>query len=559
MKNLNKKYAKKDLKYIWHPCSQMKYYCKDSSNLDSKNLPLVPIKRAKGVYLYDFNGKKYIDCISSWWVNLFGHRNAYINKKIKKQLRDLEHIIMAGFTHKSIIDLSARLCGLLPSDLSKCFYADNGSSAIEVALKMSFHYFKNMESKRDIFDKSRLDSQNIIESKLQDSKNLTESNSQQSLDSNNTADSNSQKTLFLCLENSYHGETLGALSVGDVPLYKETYKPLLLQALTTPVPNFMNENISSDFHNKSPQDSINNHKNKKTTTYCLQELEKILNTHGSKISAFILEPLVQCAGNMNMYPANFVKKACEMCRARGILVIFDEIAVGFGRSGRMFALEICDFVPDFLCLSKGISGGYLPLSIVVTSERIYRAFYDDEVKRAFLHSHSYTGNALACAAANATLDIFEKRNILAKNARKSAYIWEHLNTILAQDSIKHKVKNARKCGMIFAFDIDFAESRLCDSKDIMESKLQDSINLQNIESKDLKNADSKDSKDSTDTDSTNSKNQKNYGYIFYKKALKKGLLLRPLGNTIYLMPPYTITKKQINYILKNIEKILKKL
>ena len=319
-----------DLKHIWHPCTQMQDH--------EKNIPLIPIQSAKGVYLYDFDGNQYLDCISSWWVNLFGHCNPYINQKLKEQLEKLEHIIFAGFTHKPIIDLSNRLVKLLDSKLNKCFYADNGSSAIEVALKMAFH--------------------------AQAIKGKT-------------------KNKFLCLQNAYHGETIGALSIGDVGIYTEVYQPILLQTLKIKAP------VGEDYEES------------------LKELKEVLTDKKDEIVAFVLEPLIQCAGNMNMYSSKFIKEAITLCQENGIYVIFDEIAVGFGRSGSMFAYEQCDVVPDFLCLSKGITGGYLPLSVVVTTNKIYELFYAPyEENKSFFHSHSYTGNPLACACANAVLDLF---------------------------------------------------------------------------------------------------------------------------------------------------------
>lgn len=417
---------KLDLAHIWHPCTQMK---------EHEFVPLIPIKRAKGVYLYDFNDKSYIDCVSSWWVNLFGHSNDYINAKIIEQLNTLEHIIMAGFSHESIIRLSKRLTDLLPAKLNKCFYADNGSSAVEVALKMSFH-------------------KNLLQGKL--------------------------KNKFLSLSNSYHGETIAALSVSDVELYKKTYKPLLLECLNTPAPSGME-------YEKE-----------------LKKLENLLEKEHKNINAFILEPLIQCAGSMNMYSAEFVKKACQLAKSYDIDIIFDEIAVGFGRSGTMFALQQCEIVPDFLCLSKGLSGGYLPISVVVTSDEIYNEFYApyNEYK-AFLHSHSYTGNALACAAANATLDIFIKDDVINQNKIKSKYI----NSLWQGFAEFKSVKNIRHQGMVFAFDVKHPNPR--------------------------------------------------FGLEIYIKALEFGLLLRPLGNTIYFMPPYVINNDEISYVISSIKEILR--
>ncbi|WP_257395357.1 adenosylmethionine--8-amino-7-oxononanoate aminotransferase [Campylobacter lari subsp. concheus] len=414
-----------DLKHIWHPCTQMS---------DHEFLPLIPIKNAKGVYLYDFDEKSYIDCISSWWVNIFGHCNEYINEKIKDQLQSLEHVLLAGFSHEPIIKLSQRLCELLPFD--KCFFADNGSSAIEVALKMSFQYHLNNGSKKD---------------------------------------------KFLSLSNSYHGETLGALSVGDVALYKKTYEPLLLKSITTPVPT------------------------NKDYTKELEILESILKNHHHEICAFILEPLLQCAGNMHMYELRYLNEAIKLAKDYGVQVIFDEIATGFGRTGEMFALDYCSQSIDYICLSKGITGGYLPLSVVLTKDEIYEKFYDSyESQKAFLHSHSYTGNALACAAANATLDIFEKENIIAKNKIKSTFIKKQWESLKEFDFLG----NFRNLGMVSAFDIQ-------------KSKYQRA------------------------------------GLEIFQRALEKGLLLRPLGNTIYFMPPYVINEDEIAYVVESLREIFK--
>ncbi|MGX3045523.1 adenosylmethionine--8-amino-7-oxononanoate transaminase [Helicobacter sp. T3_23-1056] len=481
-----------DLAHIWHPCTQMKDHFSISQNDENlqndENIPLIPIKKAKGVYLYDFNGQKYIDCVSSWWVNLFGHQNKTINKAIKKQLKTLEHIILAGFSHEQIIRFSHRLTSLLSAPLNKCFYADNGSSAIEVALKMSYQYHKNI-------------TQNLAKNHALDSKN-------------HKPKSTKKRTKFLTLSNAYHGETLGALSVGDVGLYKDIYKPLLLECITTPVPKFT-DSINDFATTKNAKSKSTKSKLAKSTNPIhssnyqqeLRALEKILQKEGENICAFILEPLIQCAGGINIYSKGFIKSACKLAKKYGILIIFDEIAVGFGRSGSMFAYEQCGVVPDFLCLSKGISGGYLPLSVVVTSDKIYEAFYgDSDSNVGFLHSHSYTGNALACAAANAVLDIFASQKIIEKNQTLSEFIaslWGNLSSL-------KNVANLRHCGMIFALDI--VGSR-----------------------------------------------HKRAGLEVFKKGLKRGLLLRPLANTIYFMPPFIITKKQVKFVVENLREILQNL
>lgn len=532
-----------DLVHIWHPCTQMQ---------EHENLPLIPIARAKGVYLYDFDGNRYIDGISSWWVNLFGHGNKRINKAITKQLSRLEHVLLAGFTHEPIIRLSRRLCDKLPPKLEKCFYADNGSSAIEVALKMSFHY----HSLRD--------------SDLQDSSLQAESKSA------TKQAPRKKRTKFLALENAYHGETLGALSVGNVELYKKTYEPLLLECITTPVPK--SYNITSAQESKSTQESTTAQRATQTTftpanldssAYFQKELdtlESILQAHGDEICAFILEPLVQCAGEMNMYPRGFAKRACEMCAKKGIHIIFDEIAVGFGRTGSMFALESCGVTPDFLCLSKGITGGYMPLSVVITSQEIYSAFYAPyEAGRAFLHSHSYTGNALACSAANAVLDIFEKEDIIARNAKLAESIAAQWCSIANIKSIAHKVCNIRHCGMIFALDIvseNITNREIIGCRDGLDSKSLDSEAPESAkmdfgaQKGRLESATAQTTRQKSSPKSRQKAPQKRLGLFIFEQALKRGVLLRPLGNTIYFMPPFVISKKQARYVIRQIIEIL---
>ncbi|ACZ12443.1 adenosylmethionine--8-amino-7-oxononanoate transaminase [Sulfurospirillum deleyianum] len=412
-----------DLKYIWHPCTQMK---------DHETLPLVPIKKGEGVYLYDFEDNAYIDGVSSWWVNLFGHCHPYINQKVKEQIDTLEHVIFAGFTHEPIIQLSQRLCALAPKGLQKCFYADNGSSAIEVALKMSFQYHKNRGEKRPF---------------------------------------------FVSLSNSYHGETIGALAIGDVKLYKEIFEDILLQTLQAPVPKDQSEEAARE---------------------AALGLEKVFQAYEGKVAAFIIEPLVQCAGGMHMYHPLYITLARKLCDSYDIHLIADEIAVGFGRTGKMFACEYAGVSPDFMTLSKGLTGGYLPLSVVLTTQKVYEAFYGDYVEfKAFLHSHSYTGNPLACSAANATLDIFEQESILEKNEEKIAFIAEQLERFKALPN----VQTIRQTGMIAAVELK-------------EYPIDFRVNLK-----------------------------------IFEYAMKKGVILRPLGNIVYFMPPYVITCKEIERMM----------
>lgn len=429
----NSEMSERDLKVVWHPCTQMK---------DHETIPLIPIKQGKGVYLEDFDANLYIDAISSWWVNLFGHRNPYINSRIKEQLDTLEHVILAGFTHESVVRLSERLVSLAPRGLTRCFYADNGSSAIEVALKMSYHSHKN---------------------------------------------SGEERALFVSLSESYHGETLGALSVGDVALYKETYEPLLIRAIQTPSPADQSEEAALE---------------------AAKAFKALLETRGHEIAALIVEPLLQGAGGMRMYHPLYLSEAKKLCEQFGIHFIADEILVGFGRTGSMFACEQAQITPDFLILSKGLTGGYLPLSVVISTEPIYNSFYCDyDPARSFLHSHSYTGNALACAAANATLDIFERDNVIENNRVTSGLMGEHLKRFTG---IK-QVKETRQCGMVAVIELEWFEP------------------------------------------------QERIGLKIHQHCLRKGVLIRPLGSVIYVMPPYVITAGELGDVFDAIESALKEI
>lgn len=432
--NQNQRLHDRDLAVLWHPCTQMK---------DHETLPLIPIRRGEGIWLEDFEGQRYLDAVSSWWVNVFGHSNPRINRAVKSQLDTLEHVILAGFSHEPAVCLAERLVELTPPGLDRCFYADNGSAAVEVALKMSFHYWKNQG---DI-----------------------------------------NKTRFICLSNSYHGETLGALSVGDVSLYKETYSPLLMESIVVPGPDC--------FHREADESCAD------VARRQFVHMEQALARHAHETCAVILEPLIQCAGNMRMYDPEYLRLIRKACDYYGVHLIADEIAVGFGRTGTMFACEQASITPDFMCLSKGLTGGYLPLAAVMTREMIYQAFYDDYVNmRAFLHSHSYTGNPLACSAALATLDIFASDDVITRNRELAKCMYE---SVAHLEDHPH-VAEIRQTGMVLAIEM-IANKSTREAYDWRERK----------------------------------------GMIVYQHALKRGALLRPLGNVVYFMPPYVITPDQI--------------
>jgi adenosylmethionine-8-amino-7-oxononanoate aminotransferase len=435
----NEQYVARDLAHVWHPCTQMK---------DHEHLPLVPIRRGSGVWLEDFEGRRYLDAISSWWVNLFGHANPRINAAVATQLERLEHVILAGFTHEPVIALSEELTAIAPAGLTRCFYADNGSSAVEVAVKMSFHYWRNV--------------------------------------------GRTAKKRFITLSNSYHGETLGALAVGNVALYKDTYGPLLMDVITVPSP---------DCYEREPGESWAAHSERKFAL-----MEAALEQHADEVAAVIVEPLVQCAGNMRMYDPVYLKLLREACDRHGVHLIADEIAVGFGRTGTMFACEQAGIRPDFMCLSKGLTAGYLPLSTVLTTDAIYRAFYDEYVKlNAFLHSHSFTGNPLACAAARACLAIFREDDVLVRNRSLAAHMGQRAREF---ESHPH-VAEVRQHGMIVALEL------------ARDQATRDPYPW-----------------------------QERRGLKVYRHGLANGVLLRPVGNVVYFMPPYVITPDEIDLMVR---------
>jgi len=430
--------AERDLRTVWHPCTQMK---------DHEWLPMIPIVRGAGIWLYDAQGRRYADAISSWWVNLFGHANARIGAAVAGQLERLEHVMLAGFTHEPAVELAERLTAIAPPGLTRCFYADNGSSAVEVALKMSFHYWRNA--------------------------------------------GRPGKRRFITLTNSYHGETLGALAVGHVELYREIYQPLLLDVIAVPSPDCYAREDGEDWEAFSRRQ--------------FAAMEETLARHAEETCAVIVEPLVQCAGGMRMYHPCYLALLRDACDRHGVHLIADEIAVGFGRTGTMFACEQAGISPDFLCLSKGLTGGYLPLSVVLTGEAVYAAFYDEYASlRAFLHSHSYTGNPLACRAALATLGIFETDDVIARNRALAM----HLGRRCAELQDLPHVAEVRQHGMIVAVEMAPGGDRRSAYPW-----------------------------------------QERRGLRVYRHGLEHEALLRPLGNVVYFMPPYVIEPGQIDRLV----------
>jgi adenosylmethionine-8-amino-7-oxononanoate aminotransferase len=420
---------------VWHPCTQMKVH---------ETLPLVPIARGQGAWLFDFEGRRYLDAVSSWWVNLFGHANPRINAALAEQMDDLEHVILAGFTQRPVVELAERLSALAPGRLGHAFFGSDGASAVEIALKMSFHYWKNRgrEGKRT----------------------------------------------FVGLANGYHGETLGALSVTDVALFRATYAPLLGIQHVVPTPDARSAQPGGSARDAAERAAI--------------ALEAHLHEHHASIAALIVEPLVQGAAGMAMYDPYYLVRARELCTRYDVHLIADEIMTGFGRTGTLFACEQAGIAPDFLLLSKGITGGYLPLSCVLTTDDVYDAFYADDVARAFLHSHSHTGNALACRAALAVLDIFRDDDVIATNKAR-ARDFARIASPLARHA---KARDFRQLGMILAFEVQTARpdfARWC-----------------------------------------------------FAEGLEREVLLRPIGTTVYFMPPYVVTDAEFALLVEAVAAIL---
>ena len=425
----------RSLAAVWHPCTQMKQH---------ETLPLVSVARGAGCWLYDFDGRRYLDAISSWWVNLFGHCNPRINAALADQLGKLEHVLLAGFSHEPVVELSERLARAADGRLGHCFYASDGASAVEIALKMSFHFWRNTGRPR--------------------------------------------KTRFVSLAGSYHGETLGALAVTDVSLFKDTYAPLVMAS---------SQVASPDWRLAEKGESARDY-----AARSAQALERHLEQHHAETAALIVEPLVQGATGMAMHDAEYLRRARAICDRYQVHLIADEIMTGFGRTGTFFAFDQAGIVPEFLCLSKGITGGYLPLSVVMTRDAVYQAFYDDDTARGFLHSHSYTGNTLACRAALATLEIFDAERVIEANREKSARI-----SVAVRPIAQHpRVKDFRNTGMIWAFEVETQDPQ--------------------------------------------------FARQFHARALEQELLLRPLSNTVYFMPPYVIGEEEIELLAGRTARLL---
>ena len=426
----------RDLRRIWHPCAQMKDY---------EQLPPMVIDHAKGAWLYDVHGKSYLDIVSSWWANLLGHSNEKINARIKAQLDRLEHVIFANFSHRGAIELAERLATLVPAGLTKFHFNDNGSSAVEAALKMAFQYCQQT--------------------------------------------GRTGKTRFMCLSEGYHGETIGALSVGSMDLFAEMYKPMMMDNIHIEAPDCY----------RCPYGETRG----TCSCACFEHAERAFAAHGHETAAMIVEPLLQGSAGMRIYPEEYLRKLRALCDAYDVLLIADEIATGFGRTGRLFACERAGITPDIMCLSKGLTGGYMPMSITVVKEKIYDAFYADWSEgKAFMHSHTYAGNPLGCSAALAVLDILDEENILERAEETASW----LSARMAETFGAHpNVGEIRHIGLIHA--VELVEDRAAKHPFDGGRRL---------------------------------------GYAIYRRALQHGLLLRPLGDVLYFNPPLNIGRDDLD-------------
>lgn len=475
--NRNRKLEQLDKKYIWHPFTQMRDWVNST--------PLV-IESAEGIYLKDVYGQKYIDGVSSLWVNLHGHRKKEIDRAIKKQLSQVAHSTFLGLSNVPAIELAEKLVSLAPDGLQRVFYSDNGATAVEIALKMAFQYWQ-----------------------------LTGKN---------------KKNKFLTFVNAYHGDTIGSVSVGGIEVFHQRFGPLLFSTLQAPSPycyrcpwNKENEKISAinrttvgvgfirplsnGLDKSSPYELKQKklEKNAHCNEECLQILEKLFVQHHQELAAAIIEPLVQAAAGMIIMPKNFLRQLRRLCDKYNVLLIADEVAVGFGRTGTMFACEQEKVSPDFLCLAKGITGGYLPLAATLTTEKVYRAFLGEyKEKKTFFHGHTYTANPLGCAAALANLEIFRKEKVLKKLPEKIIFFRKELEKF----HCLIPVGDIRQVGLIAG--IELVKDKI--TKEFFPDEEKIGINI-------------------------------------CQRCRSHGLILRPLGDIIVLMPPLSITFPQLKKML----------
>jgi adenosylmethionine---8-amino-7-oxononanoate aminotransferase len=434
--------AARDAAHLWHPYTQMQ----------TAPVPLA-ITRGEGVYLYTEDGRRLLDGISSWWVNIHGHSHPRINEALEKQARELEHVLFAGCTHRPAVELAEQLVAILPEELTRVFYSDNGSTAVEVALKMAYQYWQNRGQ--------------------------------------------SERRMFVALHHAYHGDTIGAMSASEDSLFTQPFAPLLFRV----------SRVHSPYCYRCPLDL----RRSSCTIDCLNDLEDNLRRDAQRIAAVVVEPMLQAAGGMVVWPREFLAGVRRLCDKYGTLMIADEVLTGFGRTGRMFACEHAGVSPDIICLSKALTAGYMPMGATVARESIYDAFLSSDRAKTFFHGHSFTANPLACAVALASLDLFRTERTLERIARIERQLQARLTPL--QD-LQH-VGDARVIGGVGILEL--------------------------VQDKGSKSAG---------------------GYLdqigpqLYAEFLKKEILLRPLGNIVYFMPPYVITDEEVNWCCDQIADVL---
>lgn len=443
---------KLDKRYIWHPYTQMK---------DFEKREIFFVDRGEGVFLYDIDGKRYFDTISSWWCIVHGHNHPMIRHHVTDQLKRLDQVHFAGTTHPGPVLLAERLSRYLPSELGKFFYSDNGSTACEVAIKMSLQYWKQKGEKG--------------------------------------------REKFIALERGYHGDTIGTMSLGGVPAFEGPFDALTFDSFTVPAPYCYRCPCGAGRYRPGMEPSCG--------LECAGFLEDLLERESGGVAAMILEPMLMGAGGMITYPAAYLRRVYELCGRFGIHLILDEVATGFGRTGKMFAMEHAGITPDFICLSKGITGGTLPLAVTVTTEKIFDAFYGDfNEGKTFFHGHTFTANPVSCAAALGSMEVFQTENVLDKLSSRVNRLQEGKLDLLDIPM----VGDCRGIGMVAAFEL--VEDRQTGRPFAPERRV---------------------------------------GWQVYLKGVEKGLILRPLSDVIYLFLPLSVTEGQIDEILKSTAETLK--
>ena len=427
----------RDLVRLWHPYTQMQ-----------TAPPPIPVVRAEGIYLYTEDGRRILDGISSWWVNIHGHSHPKLNEALARQARELEHVIFAGFTHRPAVELAERLVEVLPAGLHRIFYSDDGSTAVEVALKMAYQYWSNRGEP--------------------------------------------ERRLFVSLEFAYHGDTVGTMSVSEESVFTKAFEDLLFRVARADAPYCYRCPLGLERSNCAID--------------CLGSLEQILREEKGRVAGVIVEPMLQAAGGMIVWPREFLTGVRKLCDEHKTLLIADEVMTGFGRTGRMFACEHGPVRPDIACLSKGLSAGYLPLAATAATDDVYEAFLSDDRMKTFFHGHSFTANPLGCAVGLASLDIFREEGTLQRIAVLEKQLREGLEPMRSFNC----VDDVRIIGGVGIVELAEDDGYLSD-----------------------------------------------IGPRLYREFLDRGLLLRPLGNVLYFMPPYVITEEETNRVIEQMGEVLR--